>query len=269
MLEKVDLTKKLRRVDYEAKLPAMQHRLRALQAACTDHKLTSLIVFEGWDGARTEGAIHALTNSLDPRRFRLHTIQAAQGAEQDYPWLRRFWLMTPAYGEMAIFDRSWYRRVLIERVEGLASEMAWRKAYREINEFEQSLAEDGVAIIKFWFHLSKGKQKRRAKKRKQDPAERRFAHPDGWKHHKKYNEYLVAVEEMLERTDTPWGRWTLIPATSRWYAYRRMLKTVAARLEAHLGDRLPALDGAAQQPEADDAIADEIRKAMEAAESIL
>jgi polyphosphate kinase 2 (PPK2 family) len=240
-----------------------------LQAACADHKVTSLIVFEGWDAAGTGGAIHALTNGLDPRHFRLHTVQTAQGAEGDYPWLRRFWLMTPAYGEMAIFDRSWYRRVLIERVEGLASEMAWRKAYRDINEFEQSLAEDGVAIVKFWLHLSKGKQKRRVKKLKQESAESRLTHPDGWTHHRKYNEYLVAVEEMLERTDSDRARWTLVPATSRWYAYRLVLETVAARLEACLGDHRPALDEAADQPEADASIDDEIRKAMEAAESIL
>ena len=263
MLEKVDLTKKLRRADYEARLPGLQRRLRALQGACADHKVTALVVFEGWDGSGTNGAIHALTNGLDPRRFRLHTTQAAQGAEEDYPWLRRFWLNTPAYGEMAIFDRSWYRRVLIERVEGLASEMAWRKAYRDINEFEQSLADDGVTIVKFWFHLSQGKQKRRAKKRRQDSAEGGLAHPDGWKHHKKYNEYLVAVEEMLERTDSKWGHWTLVPATSRWYARNLVLETVAARLEARLGDNRPTPEGA------DDSIADDIRKAMEAAESIL
>jgi polyphosphate kinase 2 (PPK2 family) len=268
MLEKVDLTKKLRKADYEAKLPGLQRRLRALQGACTEHKVTALIVFEGWNGAGTGGAIHALTNGLDPRRFRLHTIQAAREAEEDYPWLRRFWLKTPAYGEMAIFDQSWYRRVLVERVEGLASEMAWRKAYRDINEFEQSLAEDGVAIVKFWFHLSKRKQKRRVKKLKQEPAEGRLTHPDGWNHHKKYSEYLVAVEEMLERTDSAWGRWTLVPATSRWYAYRLVLETVAARLEACLGDHQPSLDEAADHPKADASIDDEIRKAMEAAESI-
>jgi polyphosphate kinase 2 (PPK2 family) len=269
MLEKVDLTKKLRRADYEARLPGLQRRLRALQGACTDHKVTSLIVFEGWDGAGTEGAIHALTNGLDPRRFRLYTIQGARGAEEDYPWLWRFWRRTPAYGEMAIFDRSWYRRVLIERVEGLASEMAWRKAYRDINDFEQSLAEDGVVIVKFWFHLSKGEQKRRVKKHKQESAESRLMHPDGWKHHKKYNEYLVAVEEMLERTDSDWARWTLVPATSRWYARNLVHETVAARLGACLGDNQPALEGADDAPQADDSIADDIRKAMEAAESIL
>jgi polyphosphate kinase 2 (PPK2 family) len=153
------------------------------------------------------------------------------------PWLWRFWQKLPNYGEMAIFDRSWYGRVLVERVEGLTPEDQWRKGYRDIVNFERTIADDGCVVIKFFLHISKKEQKRRFKKLEKDPLESWHVQPEDWEHHRKYGEYVVAIEEMLERTDTEWGRWTIVEATDRRWARVKVFETLIHRLENALQER--------------------------------
>jgi polyphosphate kinase 2 (PPK2 family) len=215
MLEKVDLTKKLSKAEYKARMPVLRNKLYDLEKACWDAGIPSVILFEGWDAAGKGTSINLLTQ--------LHL-----------PWLWRFWLKLPDYGEMAIFDRSWYGRVLVERVEGLTPEEEWRKGYRDIVDFERTIADDGYVVIKFYLHISKKEQARRFKKLEKDPLESWHVQSEDWEHHRKYDAYLIAIEEMLERTDTEWGPWTIVEATDRRWARVKIFETIIHRLEEAL-----------------------------------
>lgn len=237
MLEKVDLGRELSKQDYKKVLPQVQKRLYDLEKACWDAKISSVIVFEGWDAAGKGTSINLLTSRLDPRGFKLYPIQAPRTFETHLPWLWRFWQKIPNYGEMAIFDRSWYGRLLVERVEGLIPMEDWQKGYRDIVDFERTLADDGSVIVKFFLHISKEEQKRRFRALEQDPLESWHVQAEDWEHHRKYNQYVVAIEEMLERTDTEWGPWTIVEATDRRWARVKIFRTIIQHLEEALQDR--------------------------------
>jgi polyphosphate kinase 2 (PPK2 family) len=194
-----------------------------------------IILFEGWDAAGKGTSIRELTEPLDPRGFKLYPIRAARTFEKNRPWLWRFWLKLPSRGEWAIFDRSWYGRVLVERVEKLIPEEEWRRAYRDILDFEQTLADDGHLIIKFFLHISKQEQKRRFDKLIKDPLTSWQVAPEDWEHHRQYDEWWIAYEEMLERTDTEWGPWTIVEATDRRFTRAKIFRTVIDALEKRLG----------------------------------
>jgi len=164
------------------------------------------------------------------------------------PWLWRFWLKLPNYGEMAIFDRSWYGRVLVERVEELTPEREWQKAYRDIVDFERTVADDGYVLVKFWLHISKEKQLRRFELLEKDPLKSWQVTEEDWDHHRRYNDNLIAVEEMLERTDTEWGLWTIVEATNRWWARSKVINTIIAAL----GQRLEEVGALPEISEEDD-----------------
>jgi polyphosphate kinase 2 (PPK2 family) len=237
MLEKIDLKRKLPKKEYKTLMPRLRDRLYDLQKTCWDSGIPTVILFEGWDAAGKGTAVKALTRRLEPRGFKLYPIQAPRTYETHMPWLWRFWLKLPNYGEMAIFDRSWYGRVLVERVEQLTPETAWRKAYRDIANFERTIADDGYVIVKFWLHISKKEQKKRFKKLEADPLESWHVQPEDWEHHRKYDEYLRAVEEMLERTETEWGPWTIVEATDRRWARVKIFTTIIHSLEEALQNR--------------------------------
>jgi AMP-polyphosphate phosphotransferase len=237
MLEKVDLTRKMAKQEYSTLLPTLQRRLYDLEKAAWDAKIPTTILFEGWDASGKGTAIGLLTSRLDPRGFKLHPIQAPRSFEQRLPWLWRFWLRVPNHGEMAIFDRSWYGRVLVERVEGLTPAEEWRKGYRDIVDFERTLADDGYAIVKFWLHISKEEQRRRFNALQKDPLESWHVQAEDWEHHRKYDQYLLAVEEMLERTDTEWGPWTIVEATDRRWCRVKIFGTIIGRLEEAMKER--------------------------------
>ena len=237
MLEKIDLSRSLTKEEYKAQIPRAQRRLYDLEKALWDARIASVIVFEGWDAAGKGTSINLLTSRLDPRGFKLYPVQEARTFEKHLPWLWRFWLKLPNYGEMAIFDRSWYGRVLVERVEELTPVREWRKGFRDIVDFERTIADDGYLVTKFWLHIGKKEQKRRFKKLAKDPLKSWHVQPEDWEHHRKYGKYLVAVEEMLERTDTEWGPWTIVEATDRRWARVKIFQTIIQRIEEALRER--------------------------------
>jgi polyphosphate kinase 2 (PPK2 family) len=239
MLENVNLDRKLGKQTWQHELPALQRRLFDLEKACWDHGKSSIIVFEGWEAAGKGGAISTLTARLDARGFKLYAITPPRTYEQEYPWLWRFWLKVPNRGEMAIFDHSWYRRVLDDRVEKLVPRKEWRKAYLDIAEFERMLADDGTTIIKFWFHISKKEQRKRFKKIEKDPLESWRITAEDWERHERYDEYLEAAEEMFERTESEYAPWTIVEATCRRWARRKVFYTIIAALEKALGADAP------------------------------
>ena len=237
MLEKIDLTKQLKKQEWKAVRPALQRQLYDLQRAGFKVGLPTIIVFEGWDASGKGTSINMLTQRLDPRGFKVWPIRAARTSEQNHPWLWRFWLKLPNRGEIAIFDRSWYGRVLVERVEKLISETEWQKAYRDIVDFEQMLAEDGHVIVKFWLHIGKDEQRRRFKALEKDPLQAWHVQSEDWEHHRKYDDYLLAAEEMLERTETEWGTWTIVEATDQDYTQWKIMSTIVDALGRGLRTR--------------------------------
>ncbi len=234
MLEKIDLSRSLKKKEYKAQMPKLQRRLYDLQHAAWKGDIPSVIIFEGWDAAGKGTTINTLTQRLDPRGFKLQPIRAARTYEKMHPWLWRFWNRLPNYGEMAIFDRSWYGRVLVERVERFAPKREWRKGYRDIVDFERTIADDGYVLIKFWLHIGKEEQRRRFKQLEKDPLKSWQVTKEDWDHHKSYKKYYLAVEEMLERTETEWGSWTIVEATNRWWCRAKVFNTIIEVLSDRL-----------------------------------
>lgn len=262
MLENINLKKKLSREDYKKFLPLVQERLYDLEKACWDTGVPVIIVFEGWDAAGKGTAIAALTQRLDPRGVRMYPISAPRTYEQQRPWLWRFWQKVPNRGEMVIFDRSWYFRVLDERVEDVVPKKVWRDAYRDIVEFERMMSDDGTVILKFFLHISKKEQKQRFKAIEEDPLESWRITAADWDRHKRYDDYLAASEEMLELTESEFAPWTIVEATSKWYARKKIFEIIIAALEERLGDSAPPRAKLPRQA-AKDA---ELRAAMESFE---
>jgi polyphosphate kinase 2 (PPK2 family) len=259
VLENVNLKRKLSADEYNRILPGLQLRLYDLEKACWDLKIPSVLVFEGWDAAGKGSSIAALTQRLDPRGFKLHTITAPRSFELSRPWLWRFWLHVPDRGEMAIFDQSWYMRVLQERVEKMVPESEWRAAYGDIVDFERMLADDGVVILKFFLHISRKDQEKRFRKIEADPLESWRVTKEDWIRHKHYREYVAAAEEMLELTDTAEGSWTIVEGASRRWAKTKILNTIIAALEHRLGSKAPSRESS-EEAAASDA---DLRIAME------
>jgi len=241
MLEKIDLNKKISKKEYKNVFPRLRMKLYALQKASWDAEIPVIILFEGWDAAGKGTSIQNLTSKLDPRGFKLYPIRAARTYESKRPWLWRFWLKIPGQGEWTIFDRSWYGRTLVERVEGLISERSWRRAYRDIVNFERTLADEGYLIIKFFLHISRKEQKRRFDKLIADQLTAWQVLPEDWEHHKHYEDWRLAYEETFERTETESGPWTIVEATNRRYTNLKIFETLTNSLEMQLAsmDALP------------------------------
>jgi AMP-polyphosphate phosphotransferase len=235
MLEKIDLTKKLDKQTYKLYMQVLAERLYEVQKGSWDAKIPVVIIFEGWDAAGKGTSIQTLTTPLDPRGFRLYPIRAARTYEKQRPWLWRFWLKIPADGEWAIFDRSWYGRVLVERLEKLTPETEWRKAYRDIADFERTISDDGTLIIKFFLHISKKEQKKRFEKLTADPITAWRVAAEDWEHHRKYNKWAMAYEEMFEQTESEWAPWTIVEATDRRFTQYKIYHTIIRALEKKLG----------------------------------
>lgn len=234
MLEETDLTLALSKNAYKQIVPLQTVRLLELEHLVYERKTPVIIVFEGWDAAGKGTTIRKLAEHLDPRGFKVLPTNAPRTHEQQKPWLWRFWMQLPRHGQIAIFDRSWYGRVLVERVEGLTPIPEWIRAYEEINAFERTLADDQTIFIKFWLHISKAEQLRRFLYLSQQPELAWQVAAEDWEHHRKYAEYLAAVQDMLENTNTPLAPWAVVPATDANYRTYRVFRTLIERLEQAL-----------------------------------
>lgn len=220
---------------YKAELEKYQRRLLALQQMLFQEKIGLIVVFEGMDAAGKGGAIKRMNEQLDPRGVLVHPISAPAPHELRYHYMQRFWRKLPQHGQIAIFDRSWYGRVLVERVEGYASEPEWKRAYDEINAFEKSLTDERYIMVKFWVQISKDEQLKRFEERQLDPVKRWKITDEDWRNRKKWALYVEAAEEMLLKTDDPHAPWHVIEGNDKKYARVDILKKAVAHIETILG----------------------------------
>jgi AMP-polyphosphate phosphotransferase len=240
----LDLSLRLTPAQEEARLAAAQSRLLQLRlvlgAQIGNPPVLGppvCVVFEGWDASGKGGAIKRLVAPLDPRHVRVAQFGAPTYDEKRHHFLWRFWPVLPGWGGMAVLDRSWYGRVLVERVEGFATEEQWRRAYREIVDFERTLADEGMIIVKFWLHLSQAEQLKRFKARERDPLKAWKLTAEDWRNREKRRLYEAAVEEMLDRTDHEAARWVLVEAEDKRWARVRVAEAVVAAIEEGMAAR--------------------------------
>ncbi len=242
MLDQIDLDRKLSKRDYRRCLPELQARLYDMEQALLEAQLPVLLLFEGWAGTAKARTISVLTRRLDPRGLRVHPIAPPRTYESQYPWLYRFWLKIPSYGQLAIYDRSWYREILNERTRGEPDLQQWRDRLEDVVSFERQLADDGAVLIKFWLHISKKEQARRFDELLEDKLTAwRVTDEDHWQH-RHYEQIATAVEDLIARTDTAIAPWHLIPSTDKYYARIAVMETILKALEARLGRPSVALD---------------------------
>ena len=208
--------------------------MRQLQLKIVQEKIPVLVLFEGWDAAGKGGAIKRLTDTLDPRSYKVHAFAAPTHEEKEYHYLWRFWRQIPGEGNIRIFDRSWYGRVLVERIEGFASELEWRRSYKEINEFEAQLTSADYVLVKFWLHISYEEQLRRFEERKNNLFKQYKLTDEDWRNREKWPLYYVAVNQMIARTSTPAAPWTIVPGNDKYYARVHVLETVINAIQLKL-----------------------------------
>ena len=242
-LDDVDLSQSLSKKEARKQLAAAQARLVHLrlllggQIGPGELGPPLLVLFEGWDASGKGGAIQRLVGELDPRHVRVAQFAAPTPDEKRHHFLWRFWPVLPGWGGMAVLDRSWYGRVLVERVEGFASEEAWRRAYQEIADLETSLAAEGTVLVKFWMHVSPEEQLRRFESRRADPYKAWKLTDEDWRNREKRSAYEAAVEEMLDRTSTAVAPWHVIPADDKRWARVAVVRTVCEAVESALRER--------------------------------
>jgi polyphosphate kinase 2 (PPK2 family) len=236
-LDELDLSKSLSREEEERGLNNAWARLAQLrltlggQIGKKQIGPPVCVIFEGWDASGKGGAIKRLVAEIDPRH--VHVIQFAAPTEREkrHHFFWRFWPHLPGWGGMAVFDRSWYGRVLVERVEGFAEREQWLRAYDEINSFEKSIADEGMILVKFWMHISDEEQLKRFKSREKDPLKAWKLTDEDWRNREKRDAYVEAVEDMLARTDQPRAPWSLVEGDSKRYARVKVIETVIERIE--------------------------------------
>ena len=242
-LDEVDLTQKLSREEEAQERKELGGRLAQLRLTLGgligECRLGPplVVVFEGWDASGKGGAIKRLVAPLDPRHVRVSQFAAPTRDEKRHHFLGRFWPALPGWGGMTVFDRSWYGRVLVERVEGFATPEQWSRGYDEIVEFERSLVLEGMILLKFWMHISDEEQLRRFKRRDTEPLKTWKRTDEDWRNRENRTAYEQAVEDMLERTDHPLARWHLIEADSKRFARVRVVETAIAEIEQGMRDR--------------------------------
>jgi polyphosphate kinase 2 (PPK2 family) len=237
-LEKVDLGARLERDEYEERLREEQVRVRELAYGLYQAERSIVVAFEGWDAAGKGGAIRRFTEHLDPRGYEVYPIAAPQGDSAARHYLWRFWrrLKPPAERQILIFDRSWYGRVLVERVEGFATEQEWRRAYDEINDFERQITDAGIAVAKIWVHISLEEQLSRFERRQETPHKRWKLTDEDWRNREKWPLYEEAVNDMLERTDTDYAPWFVISGEDKLSERVDVCRTLRKVMQKHLAD---------------------------------
>lgn len=234
VLTALDLSRKLEREDYQARLAKWQGRLSALTRHPKFQRRALVVAFEGQDAAGKGSSIRRVTAALDARQYQIVPVAAPTEEERAQPYLWRFWRHIPRKGRLTLFDRTWYGRVLVERVEGLCGEADWLRAYAEINDFEQELHQDGVILVKFWLEISNQEQLRRFREREQVAFKRFKITPEDWRNRDKWDLYHQAVCDMVDRTSTGIAPWTLVEAEDKNFARVKILQTLCKRLEEAL-----------------------------------
>ncbi len=234
ILSQVNLNLSLTPEEYTRQLVRYQVALGQLGYQVYVQKRPVVIVFEGWDAAGKGGAIKRLMERLDPRGYVVYPIAAPAGEDKTHHYLYRFWRRLPERGQIAIFDRSWYGRVLVERIEGFCTEAEWKRAYREINQFERQLVDFGTIVFKFWMHISAEEQLRRFQERAAIPYKAWKLTDEDWRNREKWSLYEAAVEEMLLKTSTLTAPWTIVEGTDKCWARVKVLRTVVEGLSREL-----------------------------------
>jgi AMP-polyphosphate phosphotransferase len=233
----LDLTRALDKREYEQELEAQQRRLTLVTRRRRFSRISPVIVFEGVDAAGKGGAIRRVTAALDARIYDVHSIAAPTDEEKRQPYLWRFWRTLPRDGKLAIYDRSWYGRVLVERVEGFATPAEWRRAYAEINDFEAQLVRAGNVVVKLWLQVSQDEQLRRFREREEISFKRFKITPEDWRNREKWDQHERAASEMIEHTSTEHAPWTLVEAEDKRYARVKILKAIADAIESACASR--------------------------------
>lgn len=236
-LKDLDLSLKTDKKTYKTQLKELQYEMLNAQQFLFKNKIALVLAFEGMDAAGKGGAIKRLTERIDPRGLVVHPISAPQPHELRYHYLQRFWRKLPQHGQISIFDRSWYGRVLVERIEGFATENAWKRAYKEINDFEKQLTDEEYIVIKFWIHIDSEEQLKRFNDRAQDPYKAWKLTEEDWRNRDKFDLYGEAADEMFEKTDTENAPWHLIPGNDKLYARIEILKKVIAHIKKEAARR--------------------------------
>lgn len=239
VLSAQDMSIALERPRYEKQLPKLQRRLQRLEHAMYTKRMPVVIVYEGWDASGKGGSIRRMTRELDPRGYEVIPVAAPEGDEAKHHYLWRFWRHVPKAGHMTLFDRSWYGRVLVERVEGFAPEAAWQRAYREINEFEEELIRGGTVVVKFWFHITPEEQLARFERRQSIREKQWKITEEDWRNRAKWDAYAAAVSDMIAHTSTPNAPWIVIEGNDKLHARVKTLRAVCDAIESRLG-ALPA-----------------------------
>ena len=231
VLDGVDVSLTMTKEDYKKRLSVLQKELTRLQNEMYLKRIPVVVALEGWDAAGKGGAIKRLTEPLDPRGYEVVPTAAPNDIEKAHHYLWRFWRAMPKDGHMTIFARTWYGRVMVERIEGFCSQAEWRRAYREINQMEQNLTDHGVIVLKFWLQIDKDEQERRFNERMEDPEKQWKITDEDWRNREKWDAYVKAVDEMILRTSTTYAPWTIVEADSKYYARIKILETVVRALK--------------------------------------
>lgn len=234
VLAKADLTKSYTKSEYKIKLKKLQKRLEHLQGELYQKRIPVVIGFEGWDAGGKGGAIRRLTEHMDPRGYIVHPTASPNDTERAHHYLWRFWTDMPKNGHITIFDRTWYGRVMVERIEGFCSKNEWKRAYQEINDMERDLSDSGVIILKFWMQIDKDEQEKRFQARQENPEKQWKITDEDWRNRSKWDDYEKAVNEMLVRTSTSYAPWTVVEANDKYYARIKVLQTVVDAIEMQL-----------------------------------
>jgi len=234
LIRELDLSQSLAKDEYRKELEEQQQRFGRKVRSKKFRKRSLILAFEGSDAAGKGGAIRRVTGALDARLYRVVPVAAPTEEEQAQPYLWRFWRHVPGHEGIVIFDRTWYGRVLVERVEGFCTEAEWMRAYDEINEFEEQLVENGAVICKFWLQIGKDEQLRRFQEREQTGFKRFKITPEDWRNREKWEAYEQAVADMVDRTSTRLAPWTLVEANDKYFARVKVLRTICRALDAAL-----------------------------------
>ncbi len=242
VLSELDLTQRVGKVRYERELLELQARLHVLHRRAKSEGISSILLFEGPDAAGKGGAIRRINEALDARNYQVHGIAAPTDEERAQHYLWRFWRCLSRAGQITIFDRSWYGRVLVERIEGYATEAQWRRSYGEITDFEDQLIDHGIVLMKYWVHIGKDEQLARFKLRENTPYKRWKLTEEDWRNRDKWEAYEQAVNDMVQFTSTSAAPWTLVEGNDKRFARLKVVRTFCDRLAAALGDKVPQKD---------------------------